>query len=129
MVDALHRDSEGREHGPIRDPAGEHGVKINHDDRGRVTGVVYADKTGALHEQKARAVCVAGNSVETPRLLLNSESSKFPNAGRPREPARVLGVDLSEAASGPARWRQIQSGARRHHRHLGAASVLMILKC
>jgi Choline dehydrogenase and related flavoproteins len=45
-------------------------VKINHDDRGRVTGVVYADKTGALHEQKARAVCVAGNSVETPRLLL-----------------------------------------------------------
>ena len=54
-------------------------VKINHDDRGRVTGVVYADKTGALHEQKARAVCVAGNSVETPRLLLNSESSKFPN--------------------------------------------------
>jgi choline dehydrogenase-like flavoprotein len=54
-------------------------VKINHDDRGRVTGVVYADKTGALHEQKARAVCVAGNSVETPRLLLNSESAKFPN--------------------------------------------------
>ena len=28
-------------------------VKINHDDRGRVTAVVYADKTGALHEQKA----------------------------------------------------------------------------
>jgi choline dehydrogenase-like flavoprotein len=54
-------------------------LKINHDDRGRVTGVVYADKTGALHEQKARAVCVAGNSVETPRLLLNSESSKFPD--------------------------------------------------
>jgi choline dehydrogenase-like flavoprotein len=33
----------------------------------------------ALHEEKARVVCVAGNSVETPRLLLNSESSKFPN--------------------------------------------------
>src|SRR4029450_601086 len=32
-----------------------------------------------LQEQKARIVCVAGNSVETPRLLLNSESSKFPN--------------------------------------------------
>ena len=31
------------------------------------------------HEQKARAVCVAGNSVETPRLLLNSASSKFPD--------------------------------------------------
>src|SRR5262249_58173214 len=53
-------------------------VKINHDDSGRVTGVVYADKTGTLHEQKARVVCVAGNAVETPRLLLNSESAKFP---------------------------------------------------
>ena len=53
-------------------------VKINHDDRGRVTGVVYADKAGALHEQKARAVCVAGNSVETPRLLLNSEVFEIP---------------------------------------------------
>jgi choline dehydrogenase-like flavoprotein len=54
-------------------------VKINHDAGGKVTGVVYADQTGTLHELKARVVCVAGNSVETPRLLLNSESSKFPN--------------------------------------------------
>ena len=54
-------------------------VKINHDKRGRVTGVVYADSTGAQHEQKARAVCVAGNVVETSRLLLNSESSMFPS--------------------------------------------------
>ena len=54
-------------------------VKINHDSSGKVTGVVYADKTGTLQEQKARVVCVAGNSVETPRLLLNSQSSKFPN--------------------------------------------------
>jgi len=29
--------------------------------------------------QKARAVCVAGNSIESPRLLLNSASSQFPN--------------------------------------------------
>jgi choline dehydrogenase-like flavoprotein len=54
-------------------------VKINHNSSGKVTGVVYADKSGTLQEQKARVVCVAGNSVETPRLLLNSESSKFPN--------------------------------------------------
>src|SRR5262245_54450168 len=53
-------------------------VKINHDDSRKVTGVVYADKTGTLHEQKARVVCIAGNAVETPRLLLNSESAKFP---------------------------------------------------
>jgi len=54
-------------------------LKINHDDSGKVTGVVYADKTGAQHEQKARVVCVAGNSVETPRLLLNSASAKYPD--------------------------------------------------
>jgi len=54
-------------------------LKINHDNSGKVTGVVYADKTGTLQEQKARVVCVAGNSVETPRLLLNSQSAKFPN--------------------------------------------------
>jgi choline dehydrogenase-like flavoprotein len=54
-------------------------VKINHDASGKVTGVVYADKDGQLHEQKARIVAVAGNSIESPRLLLNSASSKFPN--------------------------------------------------
>ena len=31
------------------------------------------------HVQKARIVCVAGNSIESPRLLLNSASSKFPD--------------------------------------------------
>jgi choline dehydrogenase-like flavoprotein len=53
-------------------------VRINHDGRGRVTGVVYSDQGGALHEQRARAVCVAGNVVETTRLLLLSESARFP---------------------------------------------------
>lgn len=52
-------------------------VKINHDAGGKVTGVVYVDKNGSMVEQKARIVCVAGNSIETPRLLLNSASSKF----------------------------------------------------
>lgn len=56
-----------------------HAVKIEHDASGKVTGVVYADKDGALHLQKARAVAVAGNSIETPRLLLNSHSSQFPD--------------------------------------------------
>ena len=54
-------------------------LRITHDASGKVTGVVYADKAGNHHEQKARAVCVAGNSVETPRLLLNSASSKYPD--------------------------------------------------
>ncbi|AID30268.1 choline dehydrogenase-like flavoprotein [Mesorhizobium sp. USDA 4775] len=54
-------------------------IKINHDAKGKVTGVVYADKDGKLQEQKARIVAVAGNSIESPRLLLNSQSSKFPH--------------------------------------------------
>lgn len=54
-------------------------VKIEHDASGKVTGVVYADAQGALQRQKARVVAIAGNSIESPRLLLNSESSKFPD--------------------------------------------------
>ena len=44
-----------------------------------MTGVLYADKDGNQHVQLARVVCVAGNSIESPRLLLNSASSKFPD--------------------------------------------------
>jgi len=56
-----------------------HVLNIEHDDSGKVTGVVYMDKDGNQQMQKARAVCVAGNSIETPRLLLNSASSKHPD--------------------------------------------------
>jgi len=52
-------------------------LRIEHDARGKVTGVVYADKAGVQQRQKARIVSVAGNSIESPRLLLNSESSMF----------------------------------------------------
>ena len=56
-----------------------HVAQIEHDATGRVTGVVYFDKDGKIQRQKARIVCVAGNSIESPRLLLNSASSKFPD--------------------------------------------------
>ncbi|KJS19386.1 MAG: 2-keto-gluconate dehydrogenase [Hoeflea sp. BRH_c9] len=56
-----------------------HVLKIEHDDGGKVTGVLYADKDGNQHLQKARIVCVAGNSIESPRLLLNSASAMFPD--------------------------------------------------
>jgi choline dehydrogenase-like flavoprotein len=54
-------------------------LQIQHDDSGKVTGVLYADKDGKQYVQKARAVAVAGNSIESPRLLLNSASAKFPD--------------------------------------------------
>jgi choline dehydrogenase-like flavoprotein len=56
-----------------------HVLKIEHDASGKVTGVLYADKDGNQHMQKARLVCVAGNSIESPRLLLNSASGMFPD--------------------------------------------------
>lgn len=54
-------------------------LRIEHDKKGRVTGVLYADKDGNQHFQKARLVAVAGNSIESPRMLLNSASNLFPD--------------------------------------------------
>ena len=54
-----------------------HVTRIEHNDAGKVTGVVYFDKDGKEQRQKARVVCVAGNSIETPRLLLLSSSNMF----------------------------------------------------
>lgn len=56
-----------------------HAARILHNETGKVTGVEYYDKDGNLQMQKARIVCVAGNSFESPRLLLNSASSMFPH--------------------------------------------------
>jgi choline dehydrogenase-like flavoprotein len=53
-------------------------TRIEHGADGRVNGVVYRDSQGREQRQKARLVCVAGNAIETARLLLLSESSKFP---------------------------------------------------
>ena len=54
-----------------------HVTRIEHNDKGKVTGVVYFDKSGKEQRQKARIVCVAGNSIETSRLLLLSASNLF----------------------------------------------------
>jgi choline dehydrogenase-like flavoprotein len=44
---------------------------------GRASGVVYF-KDGVQRHQRARMVAVAGYSIETPRLLLNSANDRFP---------------------------------------------------
>ena len=49
------------------------------DQRGRVTGVTYFDLQKRENFQKARAVVLCANGAETPRLLLNSASSRFPD--------------------------------------------------
>jgi choline dehydrogenase-like flavoprotein len=64
------------EHG-VEVRAGSHAVRIEVDDRGRCTGVTY-DRDGALRFQRAAVVVVCGYAIETPRLLLNSTSERFP---------------------------------------------------
>jgi choline dehydrogenase-like flavoprotein len=52
-------------------------VEIN-DTTGQATGVRYI-REGVEHFQRARLVVVAGYSIETPRLLLNSAGRRFPD--------------------------------------------------
>jgi len=46
---------------------------------GLADGVLYYDADGRIQEQKAQVVVVACNGIGTPRLLLNSRSSLFPD--------------------------------------------------
>lgn len=46
---------------------------------GEAKSVIYLDVAGREQEISARAIVVAGNAVETPRLLLMSSSSRFPH--------------------------------------------------
>jgi len=66
----------------------EHGAEIRADSMvsraeideasGRVTGVRYV-RDGIERVQRADAIAIAGYSIETPRLLLNSTSARFPH--------------------------------------------------
>ena len=46
---------------------------------GLADGAIYYDADGGVHRQKARIVVMACNGIGTPRLLLNSRSSLFPD--------------------------------------------------
>jgi choline dehydrogenase-like flavoprotein len=64
------------EHG-VEIRADSHAVRVEVDETGRCTGVVFMHE-GRERFQRAAAVCVSGYSIETPRLLLNSTSARFP---------------------------------------------------
>ena len=57
--------------------AGCMAARVETDEAGRCTAVVYFHD-GRECRQRADAVAVAGYSIETPRLLLNSASPRFP---------------------------------------------------
>jgi choline dehydrogenase-like flavoprotein len=54
-------------------------ISVNLGKSGKVRSVTYAREDGTIEEQEASVVVVAGNSVNTPRLLLNSASSLAPD--------------------------------------------------
>ena len=59
--------------------AGCMAARVELDEAGRALGVVYIrDGEFAERLQRASVVALAGYSIETPRLLLNSASSRFP---------------------------------------------------
>ncbi len=53
-------------------------ARIELDDTGRCTGITYLHE-GRERFQRAAAVAIAGYSIETPRLLLNSTSARHPD--------------------------------------------------
>jgi choline dehydrogenase-like flavoprotein len=59
--------------------AGSYVARVETSPAGRATGVSYFDGGKQLHLQRARAVVLCANGAETPRLLLNSASSRFPD--------------------------------------------------
>ena len=53
--------------------------EITTDERGMASGAIYYDADGVERFQPAEVVILACNGVGTPRLLLNSASSRFPD--------------------------------------------------
>lgn len=54
-------------------------TQITVDAKGKAKGVIYFDENGIEHEQKAEIIIVSAGSIQSPRLLLNSKSSLFPD--------------------------------------------------
>ena len=53
--------------------------EITVNEAGMATGAIYYDANGQEQFQKAEIVIMACNGIGTPRILLNSTSSRFPN--------------------------------------------------
>lgn len=54
-------------------------ARVETDEDGRASEVVYFQEDGTEQSQRARAVVICANGAETPRLLLLSESPRFPD--------------------------------------------------
>jgi choline dehydrogenase-like flavoprotein len=59
--------------------AGARAVLIEHNAAGEACAVVYIGADGVTRRQAAKIVVLAGNCIESPRLLLNSKSGRYPD--------------------------------------------------
>jgi len=73
--------------------------EISVDSGGRAAGVVYIDSAGTEQFQSARLILLAAGGVETPRLLLLSKSSRFPEGVG--NSSGLVGKNLMLHAPGP----------------------------
>ncbi|MBL9037513.1 MAG: GMC family oxidoreductase [Archangium sp.] len=53
--------------------------EITVDAKGNAKSVLYLDENGVEHEQPASTIVVSCTAIESARLLLNSQSTRFPN--------------------------------------------------
>lgn len=56
-----------------------HVRRLEVDERGRISGVIYFDEYRREQRQRAKLFIVSCNAVNSPRLLLNSTSNQFPH--------------------------------------------------
>lgn len=75
--------------------------EVRVDKTGRAVSVVYSDGAGVEREQRARLIVLACSTVESPRLLLNSRSSLFPDGLA--NSSGLVGKNLMMLTSGGAR--------------------------
>lgn len=54
-------------------------TRIRIDAQGKAKSVIYFDRNGVEHEQKANVIIVSAGTFQSPRLLLNSKSKIFPD--------------------------------------------------
>jgi choline dehydrogenase-like flavoprotein len=54
-------------------------TRVRIDNEGKAKSVIYFDRDGVEHEQKASVIIVSAGTIQSPRLLLNSKSKIFPD--------------------------------------------------
>ena len=122
-VDGDHAAARGSDR-PLRDPVRTATSRASRPaPDGRATGVSYFDAAKQLHLQRARAVVLCANGGETPRLLLNSASSRFTNGLANSSGARRQAPDVQHLLRRRTRSSSTRSTSTRAFRTRASCSI------